>query len=360
MYIGRRFGESIFCAPYDRFSSANVDSVGEALVHLAACEIVDQESLEGELNYVRSRAAGPVEGVFGPNSLTWRINRESSLLLGAGRALLLQLAHPFVSEAIAEHSTVLDDPAARFHRTFALVFRLIFGTLDQAFAAARDFDRAHARIEGVLKSNAGKFNSGTRYSASDLSARQWVGATLTETSVLTYELVFGELAAGERNIFYDESKAFAALCGVPHESLPPNWTRFATYSEQMVASNMLGVTEQARFIARNMLQQVPPWLPMPRWYSALTTHLLPPRLREEFQLPYGETERNTAEQAIIWIKRVYPLLPHRLRFVGPYQEAVARIDGRPDAGFVVRGLNRLWLGQNALKINRRPGAPEDL
>ena len=30
----------------------------------------------------------------GPGSISWRVNREAALLLGGGRALLMQVAHP--------------------------------------------------------------------------------------------------------------------------------------------------------------------------------------------------------------------------------------------------------------------------
>ena len=51
------------------------------------------------------------EGLYGPDSEAWRLNREAMLLLGAGpRALLLQLAHPLVAEASSEHSDFRADP----------------------------------------------------------------------------------------------------------------------------------------------------------------------------------------------------------------------------------------------------------
>ena len=53
------------------------------------------------------------------------------------RALLLQLAHPWVAAAIIDHSRTLGDPIGRFHRTFAVVFTMVFGTVDQALSAAR-------------------------------------------------------------------------------------------------------------------------------------------------------------------------------------------------------------------------------
>ena len=103
-------------------------------------------------------------------SLTWRIDREALTFLGAGRALLLQLAHPWVAAAIAEHSKTIDDPIGRFHRTFAVVFTMVFGTLDQALSAARALHRRHAAIHGRLPITVGPFRAGSPYQANDLAA----------------------------------------------------------------------------------------------------------------------------------------------------------------------------------------------
>ncbi len=82
--------------------------------------MVSASDLESALDRVRANAAGPVAGVFGPDTVTWRIDREAVIFLGAGRALLMQLAHPWVAAAIAEHSKTFADPIGRFHRTFGL------------------------------------------------------------------------------------------------------------------------------------------------------------------------------------------------------------------------------------------------
>src|SRR5437762_1229389 len=80
--------------------------------------IVSGALLEEQLELIRARVTSPLAGVFGPSSVTWRMNREAILFLAAGRALLLQLAHPWVAAAVADHSKALTDPVARFHRTF--------------------------------------------------------------------------------------------------------------------------------------------------------------------------------------------------------------------------------------------------
>ena len=86
----------------------------------------------------------------------------------------------------------------------------------------------------------------------------------------------------------------------------------------------------------------------PLWYRALTAHLLPPRLRQDFGLPYGPSERRSAERALTVLRRLYPWMPTRLRYVGPYHEALARLAGRELPGAVTRVLNRFWIGQNSM------------
>ena len=63
-------------------------------------EIVSAESLERELSLVRAVAAGPLAGIFGPQSVTWQVDREAAIFLGAARALLLQLAFDSAEDAV--------------------------------------------------------------------------------------------------------------------------------------------------------------------------------------------------------------------------------------------------------------------
>src|SRR3954464_1271705 len=113
--------------------------------------LVGAADLERSLEWVRGHAAGSTAGVFGPASAIWQVDREALVFLGAGRALLLQFAHPWVATAVAEHSAALRDPVGRFHRTFEIVFTLVFGSLDQALTTSRRLHRRHAaNISGAL------------------------------------------------------------------------------------------------------------------------------------------------------------------------------------------------------------------
>jgi uncharacterized protein (DUF2236 family) len=302
-----------------------------------------------QLEKLRKTANEPLAGLFGPASMTWRVSRESALFLGAGRALLLQLAHPWVANAIASHSRTLGDRIGRFHRTFDLTFTMIFGTLDQAVGAALRLHRRHAAIEGVLPSAIGTFAKGSAYRANEVAALRWVHSTLTETTIVVHDLILPPLTADERNRLYAESRKYGALFGIPENLMPERWADFVAYNEAMLSSNTLTVGDTAREIAAEIFAPQEAGWKVPRWYLDLTAHLLPKTLRSAFALDYGEVEREGAERVIAWLRRFYPMLPSRVRYVGPYHEAVGRLAGQTVPDHVTQWFNRMWIGRRQLR-----------
>ena len=113
----------------------------------------------------------------------------------------------------------------------------------------------------------------------------------------------------------------------------------------MARSDSLAVSPAARDIAEQIFSGRATGLRIPRWYRALTAHLLPVRLAQEFGFEFGEREARSMDRALAWIRRIYPRLPMRLRAVGPYQEALARLQGDQQPDLAVRWLNRLWIGR---------------
>jgi uncharacterized protein (DUF2236 family) len=280
--------------------------------------------------------------------MIWRVMREDLVFLGAGRALLLQLAHPWVATAIIEHSQTLADPVDRFHRTFNVMFTMVFGTLDQALGAARRLHQRHSRVEGRLPKNAGPFAQGSRYFANEVSILAWVHATLIDSALAAYALVLPPLTAEENERYYGETKLLGKLFGLPESSLPSTWTDFACSMRAASDSDWLAVGVEARRLADALLDGDALWLPAPGWYHAVTARLLPARLRAAFGLAYGRREERMAETATRWIRRVYPYLPEVIRHVGPYQEAKARLSGRRRPTLLTRALNRAWIGQTRM------------
>ena len=306
--------------------------------------LVTRDDLEFWLQQVEQKVKNPRAGIFGPDSISWKINRESAVFLGAGRAALLQLAHPWVAAALTQHSSLLRDPIARFHNTFRIVFTMVFGSAPQVLTASRSLHQLHTRIRGEIGSSIGAYARGSRYEANYIPALRWVYATLVNSAVLAYECVLPPLTEAEREAYFAESKILASLFGIPASALPNDWEGFSAYMSEMFESDALGADSTAIAMAHNLLSGAGSWLRPPTWYRGLTASWMPQRLREEFALEYGASERRATERASRWLPRVYRKLPASLRFTGAYHEACARLCAR-SPGPLTRASNRFWIGQ---------------
>jgi uncharacterized protein (DUF2236 family) len=309
-------------------------------------DVITEETLEIRLTALAAEAPGEREGVFGPQSMRWRVDREGALFLGAGRALLLQLAHPWVAAAVARHSRALDHPVARFHGTFAIVSAMVFGRLSDALAAARQLHRRHAVIRGHLGETVAIYPGSAPYAANDRAALKWVHSTLVETALKAYGLV-RPLKCEERDGYYAESRRFAGFFGLGPDEVPADFNAFSAYCDAMVRGDTLAVGSQARTIATRLLAGRSRRIAIPTWYRALTAELLPPPLVEAYGLPLGARERLLSARAVDFIRRIYPRLPERLRFVGPYHEARERLLGRRPSR-PTRIANRCWIGRSSM------------
>src|SRR6266849_7121723 len=105
--------------------------------------------------------APPAHGLFGPGSVTWRVDREIAVLLGSGaRALLLQIAHPKVAAAVADHSRYRTDPLGRLCDTLDAIYGF-------AFEDARQVEHIVQHINGLHRGVRVLTPDGERYSAHD-------------------------------------------------------------------------------------------------------------------------------------------------------------------------------------------------
>ena len=285
----------------------------------------------------------PRQGFFGPGSVTWQLNRESAVFLGAGRAALLQLAHPWVAAALQQHSTLMHDAVGRFHSTFRVIYTMLFGTRAQATEASRRLYKAHTCIKGELPDQVGMYRQHEHYEANEISALRWVYATLVESAVLAYEFVLPPLGKQHRETYYTESKRIAALCGIPSHLLPPDWADLESYTAEMMTSSLLAVGPKACIMGQAVLAGVGTRVRAPRWYRALTASWLTPELRSGFALPFGYGEQVIVRRAERWLPRLYGHIPPTIRSVGPYYEAQARLRGRAP-GLFVRQSNQFWMG----------------
>src|SRR5256885_7519651 len=85
-------------------------------------------------------------GLFGPGSASWQVNRETTVLFGGARALLMQAAHPLVLAGARQTGFYERNPWKRLERTLRLQFAITFGTRAEALDAAAPINRVHRGI----------------------------------------------------------------------------------------------------------------------------------------------------------------------------------------------------------------------
>lgn len=312
--------------------------------------LIGKSELEASLDRARAVASAvhgdPRAGIHGPGTASWRLERESIVFAGGGRAALLQLAHPAVAYAIDQHSTTRDDVVGRFQRTFELVFAIAFGDLDHAMAAARRVHDIHRRIVGTIPIDVGAWQAGTRYHANDADSLLWVYATLVDTVVRVTELMRGRLSRRRRDAYVQGSHQFARMFGLPDAMLPPDWAAFSAYVDATLASGTIAVSPPAREMAGFLLGRGGGAVQasLGRWLERVTAALLPPRLRDDFGLAWSAADATRVKLAIAAVRPTYAVLPRAMRWLPAYQDARRRIAGRPPGALsrlLDRGLQQL-------------------
>src|SRR5512139_2477278 len=88
-------------------------------------------------------------GLFGPDSVTWRVHAEPILWIAGFRALLLQTLHPRALAGVLQNSRFREDPWGRLFRTAEFFGQTIFGTTETAEAAGLRVRRMHARMSAT-------------------------------------------------------------------------------------------------------------------------------------------------------------------------------------------------------------------
>ncbi len=333
-------------APRSRATPAAGSRVASKASPGAERDYVGRRDLEETLAALERRVTDPRAGLFGPNSMMWEVGRESACFLAGGRAALLQLAHPYVAHGVDQHSKTRTDPFGRFQRTFANVFDMIYGDLDSALESARRVHHIHTRIHGPIRERVGRYAEGSRYRANEVPALTWVHATLWDSAVQAFELVVRKLSAEEKERYYEETKLFALLFGIPLETLPPDWPSFVAYNRRMWESEDVVVGDAAREIASFLL--TPPdrlLTPVTAWAKIVTAGLLPPRIRAGFGLRFGSAERRVFDATIRALRATHRSWPYRVRYVPAYIEARRRLTGRTDRDRIGELLTRITIGR---------------
>jgi len=242
-------------------------------------------------------------GLFPDDAIVRTVNRENVLLLGGGRALLMQLAHPKVAAGVDEHSDFRRAPIRRLRRTVGMTMAIVFGDRETALAAVRAVNQTHARVRGA------------GYRAMDPDLLMWVHGTLVDSALVTYETFVRPLSPRSREDFYQQMNEAAELLGVPRDRFPATFADFREYMESMVGSGPVRVEplarELAQYVLRPKLRLVPGGAMIP--FQIVTSGLLPPALREQYGLAWGRSQERFYRLVVKALPRLVAVTPPVLR-----------------------------------------------
>ena len=264
-------------------------------------------------------AGADAAGLFGPASVSWRIDRELVVLAGGSCALLMQAAHPSVAAGVAEHSTYATDPFGRLLRTLTSSFDVVFGSRGEAEAAIRRVNAIHAAVRG-------RRPDGTPYSALDPEALLWVHATLVDTALRVYDRFVAPISAADAQRYHGESAAVAIRLGVPATLVPPTIVELRAWMAGMLDEGRVRVTPQAREIARTVLYPVrfPPRI---AWDAAhlVSIATLPPELRRQYGIGWSTARERGVDRIAAASRRLLPIVPPPLRHAPQARRADRRV-----------------------------------
>jgi uncharacterized protein (DUF2236 family) len=242
-------------------------------------------------------------GLFADDAMIRQVSSEAILLLGGGRALLMQLAHPQVAAGVADHSGFERDPFGRLRRTLEATHTIVFGTEEQVDLVARQLWAVHERI------------TGPGYHANDPELLMWVHATLVDTALRVHARFLRSLSGRDAERYYQDSVVVAEVLGVPRELQPPDLVAFHRYMRHMVGS--LEVTDTARELADAVLHPRLPFVAEPgmAFARSLTAGLLPRPLRQQFGLGWDRNRKAALLLAGAASRTLLPRVPSLVRRV---------------------------------------------
>lgn len=263
--------------------------------------------------------ASEAAGLFGPGSISWRIDRELIVLAGGSCALLMQAAHPVVAAGVVEHSTYATDPFGRLLRTLTSSFDVVFGGRSRAEATLR-------RINAIHRSICGRLTADRAYSAMEPDALLWVHATLVDTALRMYGRFVAPLSADEEQAYHRECARVAQHLGVPPDRIPPTIGELRHWMDCSIADGTVRVTPHARHIARTVLRPVA-ILPRVAWDAAhlLSLSTLPAPLRQQYGIRWSAARERGVDRIAGFTRAALPWVPSLLRHAPQARAADRRV-----------------------------------
>ncbi|UVL60938.1 oxygenase MpaB family protein [Pseudomonas sp. B21-032] len=165
-------------------------------------------------------------GLFGPDSLSWRVHGDfPSMLIGGISALLLQLLHPLALAGVWDHSNFRQDLLGRLRRTS----QFISGT---TFGSSRDANWLIEKVRTIHLQVVGSAADGRPYAASDPDLLTWVHVAEVSRFLAAHMRYRNpQMPVTEQDAYYAEIALIAERLGA--RNVPRSRQQIADYLQAM-------------------------------------------------------------------------------------------------------------------------------
>lgn len=235
-----------------------------------------------------------VDGFLPLSSPLRRLARPTATAFAGGRAILMELAHPAIAQAVADFDHFREDPARRAQLT-ALAFRdVIHGSTQEAATVGRRLTAVHARVRG------------DGYAASDPQLLLWVHATFIDSLLCIGQRLYGALTSAELGDFYRDAVRVGEVFGCPPDLQPGSIDEFRRYVDDVVSS--LTVSDTGRDLARVVFWPDVPTSrrPLVALYRVACFGTLPFALRAQFPRPWTNVDHRVFSAGRVAVPRIAP------------------------------------------------------
>ncbi|MGA8117174.1 MAG: oxygenase MpaB family protein [Actinocatenispora sp.] len=267
-------------------------------------------------------------GLFGPDSVSWRVHGTLLLAVGGLRALFLQALHPRAMAGVAQNSDFRNDPWGRLYRTGDYVATVTFGTTVEARRTAARVRGMHRRLRGHDPF------TGAEFRVDDPELLRWTHVCEIESFVSTARRGGIGLTDTDVDRYYTEQLVAAELIGLDPTTVPSSAADVADYYATMQPK--LAMTRDAAAAAVFLFW---PKMPAPLGLTAarsgwlglagLGFGLLPRWARRGYGglgLPVGDL---TATLTTRSLRHGLALLPERLRYSPRMRDGLRRAAAYP-------------------------------
>ncbi len=147
-------------------------------------------------------------GLFGPESIAWKVHADFiSMMIGGISSLIMQALHPQALAGVWDHSSFREDLKGRLGRTAFFIAATTYGSKAMALQIIDKVNRIHTKITGFDE-------FGRPYAATDPHLLAWVHLTETRSFMSAFESHRVEkISSAAKDQYFSEMKMLGEKMG---------------------------------------------------------------------------------------------------------------------------------------------------